>query len=408
MRPSRVVGVIGQGYVGLELSVSLAKAGLSTIGFDENLDRVGEISRGHSPVENVSDSDLKEMLKNSHYAIYSDFSRLSECNVIVICVPTPLDENHEPDLKMLEAGVDSISRHVSPETLIINESTSFPGTLRQLVVERIEKARPELFGGLRFGVAPERVSPGSVISLRDVPRVVSGIDSISGKLTLDFYKQFCKEVHLVESPEVAEAAKLLENSFRQVNISFINEFNLICRKLGIDTREVIRAADTKPYGFMRFDPSPGIGGHCIPVDPHYFQYASKKLGLESKFIALATEINIQHGNKLLDLILKEVKKSDPRVLILGVAYKQGVSDTRESPALGIANALSSKNLEFGWFDPLIKTWQGTSQASLKDPWDVALVVTAQEGLPLEDLIRRGVSVFDFTGHFQEYDKVIQV
>jgi UDP-N-acetyl-D-glucosamine dehydrogenase len=241
-----------------------------------------------------------------------------------------------------------------------------------------------------------------------VPRVVSGIDSISGKLTLDFYKQFCKEVHLVESPEVAEAAKLLENSFRQVNISFINEFNLICRKLGIDTREVIRAADTKPYGFMRFDPSPGIGGHCIPVDPLYFQYASKKLALESKFIALATETNIQHGDKLLDLILKEVKKPDPRVLILGVAYKQGVSDTRESPALGIANALSRKNLEFGWFDPLIKTWQGTSQASPEDSWDVALVVTAQEGLPLEDLIRRGVSVFDFTGHFQEYDKVIQV
>jgi UDP-N-acetyl-D-glucosamine dehydrogenase len=212
----------------------------------------------------------------------------------------------------------------------------------------------------------------------------------------------------VDTPEIAEAAKLLENSFRQINISFINEFNLLCRKLGIDTREVIRAASTKPFGFMPFSPSVGIGGHCIPVDPLYFQHALSEIGEKSEFIGLASRVNNEHPSRLIEFVLSQAGVKLPKILILGVAYKRGIADTRETPALTLIEDLNQRGLTHGWFDPLVNAWNGEVRSDLKSDWDIALILTAQPGLPIENLISRGVQIFDFTGEYLDNPKVIQV
>ena len=408
MNTSAAIGVIGQGYVGLEVSISLVKQGNKVIGFEKSADRCAVISSGHSPVENVSNEDLKSSLDSGLYEVGNDFSRISDCQTIIICVPTPITRDHLPDLSSLEDAVEKISQYVSQSTLIINESTSYPGTLRTIVADKILTERKDIANSLFFGVAPERVSPGNGIPLSKVPRVISGIDDKSKELTSQLYARFCEEVHVVDTPEIAEAAKLLENTFRQVNISFINEFNLICRKLGIDTRAVIDAADTKPYGFMRFDPGAGIGGHCIPVDPMYFQYASRVKNLESEFIELAARANEEHAEKLLDYVLGGSNVASPRILLLGVAYKAGVSDTRESPAEKFLSSLNKRGLLAGWFDPLVERWNGSAPANLNDKWDMALVIIAQPGLPVQDLLGKGVKIYDFTGQLSGFEKVIQV
>jgi len=408
MNTSAPIGVIGQGYVGLEVSISLVKQGNRVIGFEKSVDRCAVISSGRSPVENVTYEDLKSSLDSGLYEVGNDFSRLSDCQTIIICVPTPITKENLPDLSSLEDAVEKISRYVSPSTLIINESTSYPGTLRTIVADKILTKRRDIASTLSFGVAPERVSPGNGIPLSKVPRVISGIDEKSKELTSQLYSRFCQEVRVVDTPEIAEATKLLENTFRQVNIAFINEFNLICRQLGIDTREVIDAADTKPYGFMRFEPGAGIGGHCIPVDPLYFQYASRAKNLKSEFIELAARANDEHAEKLLDYVLADSDVASPRILLLGVAYKAGISDTRESPAENILASLNKRGLSPGWLDPLVENWNGRSPTSVNEGWDIALVVTAQSGLPVEELLNKGVKIYDFTGRLSSFEKVIQV
>lgn len=405
---SDIVGVVGQGYVGLEVSVEIASRGYKVIGFERDQHKVQMISSGASPIENVTQDALNAALDSGKLEITTDMSRLSECCVVLICVPTPLKSDLSPDLEMLHSAVNDISTFVGEGTLVVNESTSYPGTLRNFVAANILEKRPELTCSLKFGVAPERVSPGSGIPLKEVERIVSGLDEDAKSLTFQLYSIFCKKVTLVESPEIAEASKLLENTFRQVNIAFINEFNLICRKLNIDTRKVIDAASTKPYGFMAFQPSSGIGGHCIPVDPLYFQYAAKQEGLESEFIKLSARMNLEHPKLLLDRVLASSDKANPRVLLLGVAYKPGLSDTRESPAVRFLEQLIERKLDFGWYDPLVSNWMSTQPADLRENWDIAIVITAQENLPLIDLISRGVKVFDTTGAFAENSKVNQI
>lgn len=407
-RDTDVIGVIGQGYVGLEVSVQIASRGHKVIGFERDLHKVQMITSGVSPIENVSTKSLTAVIGSGKLEITSDMSRLSECSAVLICVPTPLKADLNPDLEMLNSAVSDIAAFVSEDTLIVNESTSFPGTLRNFVASKIFDKRPDLVSSLKFGVAPERVSPGNGIPLSEVERVVSGLDEEAKSLTQQLYSIFCKNVTLVDSPEIAEASKLLENTFRQVNIAFINEFNLICRRLNIDTRKVIDAANTKPYGFMAFQPSSGIGGHCIPVDPLYFQYVARQEGLESEFIELATKMNHEHPRFLLDRVLASSGKENVRVLLLGVAYKSGLSDTRESPAERFLELLTEKEIDFGWFDPLVSSWMNTQPADIQQDWDIAIVITAQENLPVDDLVRRGVNVFDSTGTFNYNSKVNQI
>lgn len=408
MQRSKIVTVIGQGYVGLELAMTLVNSGYRVFGVDLDSKKVERISSANSPVENVSSSELEKAIQEDKYKISSDFMHVGESGVVVICVPTPIDEMGNPDLKFLESAVGGLSGYLQENTLIVNESTSYPGTLREIVENRIKENRSDISDSLFFGVAPERVSPGNGISLREVPRVVSGVDEISKNLILDFYASFCKSVHLVSTPEIAEAAKLLENTFRQVNISFINEFNLICRQLGIDTREVIGAAATKPYGFMRFEPSAGIGGHCIPVDPQYFQHAARTENLNSSFIELAFQMNKVQAEKLCDMAIEKSGFEQPKVLILGVAYKSEISDTRESPAERVLEHLESKGYSVGWIDPLVEEWRGLTPSQISEQWDIALIVTYQKALPVDQLIDKGVKVFDFTGSYSGNPKIVQL
>jgi UDP-N-acetyl-D-glucosamine dehydrogenase len=402
------VAIVGQGYVGLELAMAAANANLSVYGIDTSGERIAEIASGSSPVENVSDQALQSILNKGNYHPTESFSDIAKCGVVVVCVPTPITSNGEPDLSFLYSAIDFIAFHLQPGTLVINESTSYPGTLRTLIKPAIEKKRADLVDSIEYAVAPERVNPGSGISVSKVTRIVAGMDKASSESARDFYAKLCDSVLVVESPEIAEMAKLLENAFRQVNISFINEFNLICRHLGIDTRSVIRAAATKPYGFMEFSPSSGIGGHCIPVDPLYLQYAAKSSSKSSSLIEAAYRVNNNHAKELCNLVFNHLERKPNRVLLFGVAYKSGLSDTRESPSEKLANYLVSEGVQVGWIDPLVDQFMNQKEANLNELWDCAMVVTAQENLPISECLARGIVVFDSTGHFSDLSAVVQI
>lgn len=405
----KTISVLGQGYVGLELSIAAAKAGHQVYAIDKSAERIEHLETGHSPVENVSNKDLLSVLESQKYRPTIDFTRVRECEIVVICVPTPLTLRGEPDLKYLTGAVEDIAHELQSGTLIINESTSFPGTLRNFIIPKIEELRPDLKGMLSYAVAPERVSPGNLIPLREIARVVSGIDEDSTQRAVEFYGSFCQSVKAAESPEIAEMAKLLENSFRQVNIAFINEFNVICRKLGIDTRQVIEAAKTKPYGFMPFQPSAGIGGHCIPVDPMYLQMAAKNVNSPSSLVAASFSSNLSHTSEICGLVMSQMRtKKVNSVLLLGVAYKSGLSDTRESPAKRIAEYFESKSISVGWIDPLVENFRGKNPSSLDENWDCALIVTHQDYLPIDILLDREIPLFDFTGIYRLNPKIIQI
>lgn len=406
--PLSRIAIIGLGYVGLELSVSAVKAGHFVVGVDISEGKLKAISKSQSPVENVSDQELQEVINSNRFIFNSKMDEIEGSNCVIFCVPTSLSNNREPDLRDLEKVCKEVSPHLSSGMLIVNESTSFPGTLSNVIVPLIEKFRPDLRGKLFFGVAPERVNPGSESGLAEIPRIISGINETSKIKTYELYKSFCKTVLIVNSPEVAEAAKMLENSFRLVNISFINEINYLLRKLGIDTREVLEAASSKPYGFMPFSPGAGIGGHCIPVDPLYLQFILNKNGLKSEFVELASRINDGLAQRLIDRAFENLDTIPCRVLLMGVAYKEGLSDTRESPAENLAKELQSREIEYGWIDPLVAEWRGSLPSNLNEKWDLALVVTAQPGLPIESILVSGIEVMDLTGKYRFDSRVRQI
>jgi UDP-N-acetyl-D-glucosamine dehydrogenase len=334
---------------------------------------------------------------------------VSKSTTVVLCVPTPLDHEGEPDLSLISLAIENITPFLSEETLIVNESTSFPGTLRSEIESKILGMRPDLEGKLYFGVAPERVSPGSSIPLSDVPRVIAGVNPISASRTFDFYSVFCKRVITVETPEIAEMTKLLENSFRLVNIGFINEFNNLCRKLGIDTRQVIDAASTKPYGFMRFEPSAGIGGHCIPVDPVYLQMVlMKEAKTKSEMISTALRLNKLQAREICERVFLNLEKFPESALLLGVAYKAGLSDTRESPAVNFKEHLENNGIKVSWFDSLVTIFDGTQMGSPDDDYDFALILVNQPDAPIDQLKLRGTPIFDCTGEYREDSEIIQI
>jgi UDP-N-acetyl-D-glucosamine dehydrogenase len=321
---------------------------------------------------------------------------LSQCKVIVICVPTPISNSGAPDLSFLSSAVESISENISPGTLVINESTSFPGTLRDLIEKPIKLANQEYADSLLFAVAPERISPGDSIPLAEVSRVVSGTSPEARLKVRDFYTRICSDVSLVETPEIAELTKLLENSFRQVNIAFINELSLLCKRVNVPIIEVIKAASTKPYGFMPFFPSSGIGGHCIPVDPMYLKFFANQHNLEMRSIDTAYKTNESHPKELCKLLLNQFPESSLlKILLIGVSYKPGVADTRETPALAIVDYLRSRGHAVSWFDLLVEEWNGEKRADLEEPWDVVIFSTPHPTIDRTKFLARNSKVFDF-------------
>ena len=395
----QILAIIGQGYVGLPLAMAAVDAGWSVIGVDNFAAKVAQINSGSSPVEDISDAQLKAALSSGAYRATTEFSDVANASVITICVPTPLDEKREPDLTLLRSAAMGIAPFVTNETLVVSESTSYPGTLRDVIIPIINSAKPATSPTIYFASAPERVNPGDPVwNQKNTPRLVGSIDSESQSRALAFYESICDAAVSVSTPEIAEAAKLLENTFRLVNIALVNEFNQICSTAGINVHEVIDAASTKPYGFMPFRPGVGVGGHCIPVDPLYLTWWARQNGSRAEFVESADSINHLMPKYVAERALSLVDSSvkNPKVLILGVAYKPGIGDVRETPVSELRNQLISKGADVAWHDPLVPVWEGSQPIDLTWECDVAILATKQPGMNLDQLIARGVLILDCT------------
>jgi len=395
----QVLAIIGQGYVGLPLAMAAIEAGWTVIGVDNFENKVAQINSGSSPIEDVSDAQLKAVISKGFYRATSDFSEVSGASVITICVPTPLNENREPDLSLLRSAAMGIAPHISNETLVVSESTSYPGTLRDVIVPTINSLKSNDCSAVYFSCAPERVNPGDLVwNQKNTPRLVGSIDVESQKRALLFYESICEAVVSVSNPEIAEAAKLLENTFRLVNIALVNEFSKICSASGINVHEVIDAASSKPYGFMSFRPGVGVGGHCIPVDPLYLTWWARQIGGRADFVESADSINHAMPKYVADRALKMIESDikSPKILILGVAYKSGIGDVRETPVAELRDCLKAQGAEVGWNDPLVQVWDGEESVNLDWDCDVAILATRQPGTDLEQLFARGIRILDCT------------
>jgi len=395
----QILAIIGQGYVGLPLAMAAVDAGWSVIGVDNLEAKVAQINGGSSPIEDISDAQLQAAISKGVYRATTDFSAASQASVITICVPTPLDKKREPDLALLRSAATGIAPYVSNETLVVSESTSYPGTLRDIIIPIVNSLKPKDSLTVYFASAPERVNPGDPVwNQKNTPRLVGAIDEESQKRALAFYESICDVAVSVLTPEVAEAAKLLENTFRLVNIALINEFTQLCSASGINVHEVIDAASSKPYGFMPFRPGVGVGGHCIPVDPLYLTWWARQNGGKAAFVESADSINHEMPKYVAERALSMVDKSinNPRVLILGVAYKPGVGDVRETPVSELRDYLKAQGADVEWHDPLVPVWEGSNPVDLDWECDVAILATKQPGMNFDRIIDRGVVILDCT------------
>jgi UDP-N-acetyl-D-glucosamine dehydrogenase len=407
----KVLSIIGQGYVGLPLAMAAVDAGWIVIGVDNFAAKVDQINRGTSPVEDVSGQQLQNAISNGLYRATTDFSEVSKASVVTICVPTPLNDNREPDLSLLRSATTGIAPYVSEGTLVVSESTSYPGTLRNIIIPIVNELKTVGTENVYFACAPERVNPGDAIwNQKNTPRLIGGIDQESQIRALAFYNSICDAVVAVSNPEVAEAAKLLENTFRLVNIALINEFTQICSASGINVHEVINAAASKPYGFMPFTPGVGVGGHCIPVDPLYLTWWARQNGGEATFVESADRINHEMPKYVAERALSMVDRSivNPRILILGVAYKPRVGDVRETPVTELRSYLQDRGANVAWHDPMVPIWEGTNPVDLDWDCDVAILATNQPGLDFSRLLAKGVQILDCTNSITGKSGVISL
>jgi UDP-N-acetyl-D-glucosamine dehydrogenase len=394
------VAIIGQGYVGLTIAVGAACAGHSVVGFDVNNGLVAQLNSGKSHIEGISDSDLAAYVTAGRYRASSDPSVLDGCDVIVIAVPTPLDADRNPDLSYVHAASDLIAQHVKSPALIVNESTSYPGTLRKEIAARITGVDH------LYASSPERVDPGNTQwGTKNTPRLIGGLTPAAVAKAKEFYGGFCDTIIEVSSPEVAEAAKIFENTFRQVNIALVNEFTQIADALGISGREVLDAAATKPYGFMPFNPGPGVGGHCIPVDPSYLAHVANEVGVPATFIKRANEVNLAMPAYVVKRVVAGSGGSvkGKKVVVVGVSYKSNVADTRETPAAAVIDLLREQGATVTWHDDLVGNWRGESSSPIAGA-DIAVVVTKHDGVDL-DAVKACGYVFDCTGSIAGVDGI---
>jgi UDP-N-acetyl-D-glucosamine dehydrogenase len=399
---SKVLAIIGQGYVGLPLAMAAVDAGWSVIGIEKSKSRVEQLNSGASPVEDISDARLANAIAAKKFVATNNPADVSSASVVTICVPTPLNDAREPDLELLESATKDVAPHLSNKTLLVSESTSYPGTLREVIIPVVNKLKPKETVELYFASAPERVNPGDPVwDQKNTTRLVGGIDEESLKRALAFYNSICDSVVATSTPEIAEAAKILENTFRLVNIAMINEFTQLCSAQGINVHEVINAAATKPYGFMPFRPGVGIGGHCIPVDPLYLTWWARKGGQVASLVERSDEIANQMPIYVAEraLALAKAIKGTPKVLIMGVAYKPGVGDVRETPASALRAALVARGAEVAWVDPLVPLWEGTKPVTEAWDCDVAIVATNQPGLNVKSLLTKEIPVLDCTNNY---------
>jgi UDP-N-acetyl-D-glucosamine dehydrogenase len=392
-----LISIIGQGYVGL--TIAAYSGGLhQIIGFDSNKSIVDQLNQGNSHVEGVESKLIAELIKQGRYRATHDPEDIADSEIVIIAVPTPLDDARKPDLSFIDAACKVIGENLITPALIINESTSYPGTLRDYIKPAIDKYSKVSTNHL-FAVSPERVDPGrNDYNQKNTPRLFSGLTPEASEKTREFYSGFCENLIEVSAPEVAEAAKLFENTFRQVNIALVNEFAQISHALGIDVRETLNAADSKPFGFMKFSPGVGVGGHCIPIDPTYLSHVASQAGVKATFIERANEVNRSMPKYIAERIANDHDGSlaGKTIIIIGVAYKANVADTRESPALLLIEALESLGAVVKWHDPIVKSWRGQNSHKL-ELHDIAVVVTKHDTIKSEDIEKCARYVFDTTG-----------
>jgi UDP-N-acetyl-D-glucosamine dehydrogenase len=424
-----VVGVIGLGYVGLPLAVEFASVGHRVIGFDVDTPRTEVINSGVSYIPDVPTESVKALVEKGVLSATSDFSQLAETDAVIICVPTPLRKTKEPDISYILAAVEQVAAHLHSPQLVILESTTYPGTTDEVLMPMLKETGLKPDEDFFLAFSPERVDPGNKdFQTHNIPKVVGGVSAVSMEMAAALYQTIVERVHKVSSARVAETAKLLENTFRSVNIGLVNEIAQLCYHLNIDSWEVIQAAATKPFGFMAFYPGPGIGGHCIPLDPHYLSWKARLHGFEARFISLAEEVNSympRHVVKLAQDGLNEHRKpiKGSRILMLGVAYKRDIDDVRESPALGIAEQLLDKGANLTYHDPYIAQMRLDGKGTLKNSeltdeslstCDCVLIITDHTGIDYEKVVRLAPLVIDTRNatrklNLSEYeDKIIRL
>jgi UDP-N-acetyl-D-glucosamine dehydrogenase len=391
------VAIIGQGYVGLTIS-AFAGEYFDVIGFDNNQRIVDQLNSGISHIEGVESSVLQQWIKAGRYQATINGQQIADADLVVIAVPTPLSKDRKPDLGFIDAACKTIGENVNKPVLVINESTSFPGTLKNYIKPAIEKYSKNVIEHL-YAISPERVDPGrSDFNQKNTPRLYSGLTPEASEKTRAFYSKFCDNLVEVSSPEVAEAAKLFENTFRQVNIALVNEFAQIAHSLGISVYETLDAANTKPYGFMKFTPSAGVGGHCIPVDPTYLAAVAEEHGAPATFIRRANEVNLEMSKYVVDRVEADNAGSlaGKSVLVIGVAYKPNVADVRETAAELVIEHLRQRGAVVSWHDDVVGSWNGESSAPLSGA-DIAVVVTKHDDVKVPDILASAPYVFDTTG-----------
>ena len=378
------IAVIGQGYVGLPLAIAALGAGFEVVGIDSDSGRVSKLSDGESPIEDISSAEISKALSNG-YTVSSSISDVSGCGIVIFCLPTPLDKASKPDLSILHGAVADASKHITAGTLVIVESTIEPGAMR----EKLEPILKAGMAGKEFDLAysPERIDPKNAKwNIANTPKLLAGLTSEAANRVQAFYSKFVSEVKVFSSVEVVETAKLLENSFRFVNISFINEVSILCSKLGIDVLEVIEAASSKPYGFMPFYPSAGVGGHCIPVDPMYLADKANELGVPLKSIELAHEINeampAYYVGRCVEILGNLTGK---KILVIGLAYKSNVSDVREGASEKLVGLLRKAGAVVSWHDEIVGAWNGEKSTPISEAFDLAILVTIHDGVDLSKL-----------------------
>ena len=391
------VAIIGQGYVGLTIS-AFASEFFEVVGFDNNQRIVDQLNYGISHIEGVESSVLQKWIKAGRYQATTRGSDIADAELVVIAVPTPLTKDRKPDLSFIDAACKTMGENVTKPVLVINESTSFPGTLRNFIKPAIEKYSTSAIEHL-YAISPERVDPGrGDYNQKNTPRLYAGLTAEASEKTREFYSRFCDQLVEVSSPEVAEAAKLFENTFRQVNIALVNEFAQIAHSLGISVYETLDAANTKPYGFMKFMPSAGVGGHCIPVDPTYLAAVAEENRVPATFIRRANEVNLEMSKYVVDRVEADNGGSlqGKSVLVVGVAYKPNVADVRETAAELVIEHLRSRGAVVTWHDDVVASWRGESSAPLSGA-DIAVVITKHDSVSEKTIVASAPYVFDTTG-----------
>jgi len=389
------IAVIGQGYVGLTITVGALSAGHEVLGVDHSESVVKNLMSGLSHIEGIRDSEISSGVESGKYTVVNSYDLVDGSDVVVIAVPTPLTALGQPDLSLLKSASSSLGKVLRSSCLIINESTSHPGTLRE-VIKPLVDAGNNL--GHQYAISPERVDPGNAkFGTRNTPRIVGGLSDEARDAAVAFYRTFCDEVVPVSSAEVAEAAKLFENTFRFINIGLVNEFSQIMGAMGIPVDEVLKAAGTKPYGFMPFHPNVGIGGHCIPVDPLYLQARAAEFGLTSKYIAVSEEVNHAMPKYMVERLADECGGlKGKKVLVVGVSYKADIADTRETPAEPFVKHLREFGAEVSWHDPIVNSWNGETSSPIEGEYDVAVVLVAHSALNMEGW--NGEPIFTINSH----------